>query len=104
MDEVLRAELARLHDENNRQNNRIKELEESMKITQELTTSIHTLAHDMKHMLDEQKEQGKRLDKLESAPAEQWSSMKRTIFNTIVGAGAGAFATGLAYMMAEFIK
>ncbi len=40
----------------------------------------------------------------EAAPAEQWGSMKRTVFNTVIGAGAGAFATGAIYMMAQFIK
>ena len=75
-----------------------------MSLMKELTISVHTLAHDMKQMLDEQKEQGKRLDKLEAAPAEQWGSMKRTVFNTVIGAGAGAFATGAIYMMAQFIK
>ena len=104
MDAEIKAELSRLWDENNRQNERIKEMEEIMKSTQELTISVHTLAHDMKQMLDEQKEQGERLDKLEAAPAEQWDSMKRTVFNTVIGAGAGAFATGVIYMMAQFIK
>ena len=52
----------------------------------------------------EKKNQGARLAKLESEPAERWSSMTRTIFNTIVGAGAGAFATGVIYMMAQHIK
>ena len=30
--------------------------------------------------------------------------MKRTIFNTMVGAMAGALATGLIYIMAQYIK
>lgn len=104
MDRATKVELARLRDEDNRQNQRLRALENSMKLMKELTISVHTLAHDMKQMLDEQKEQGKRLDKLEAAPAEQWGSMKRTVFNTVIGAGAGAFATGAIYMMAQFIK
>ena len=56
----------------------------------------------LKHRMEEQ--QGDRLAKLEAAPAEQWSSMKRTIFNTMVGAMAGALATGLIYIMAQYIK
>ncbi|MFR4441362.1 MAG: hypothetical protein ACLT46_17135 [Hungatella sp.] len=104
MDRATKVELARLRDEDNRQNQRLRALEKSMSLMKELTISVHTLAHDMKQMLDEQKEQGKRLDKLEAAPAEQWGSMKRTVFNTVIGAGAGAFATGAIYMMAQFIK
>lgn len=104
MDRATKVELARLRDEDNRQNQRLRALEKSMSLMKELTISVHTLAHDMKQMLDEQKEQGKRLDKLEAAPAEQWGSMKRTVFNTVIGAGAGAFATGAIYMMAQFIR
>ena len=57
---------------------------------------------NMERMLEEQKSQNERLQKLEQEPAKQWSNMKRTIFNTIVG--AGAFATGIIYTMAQFIK
>ena len=87
MDRATKVELARLRDEDNRQNQRLRALENSMKLMKELTISVHTLAHDMKQMLD-----------------EQWGSMKRTAFNTMIGAGAGAFATGAIYMMAQFIK
>ena len=57
-------------------------------------------------MLEEQRRQGNDIDKLKAEPAEQWSSMKRTIFNTIVGAIAGAIASGLVYAtaMAQYIK
>lgn len=83
---------------------RMGEQEEQSKTIQELVLSVKELALNMQAMLREQGEQGKRLAKLEAEPAEQWSSMKRTIFNTMVGAMAGAVATGLIYIMAQYIK
>ena len=83
---------------------RVTEVELEIKVINNLALSVERLAINMQQMLREQEKQGERLDKLEAAPGEQWSSMKRTIFNTIVGAGAGAFATGIIYMMAQFIK
>lgn len=83
---------------------RMGEQEEQSKMIQELVLSVKELALNMQAMLREQGEQGKRLAKLEAEPAEQWSSMKRTIFNTMVGAMAGAVATGFIYIMAQYIK
>lgn len=76
MDEAVKVELERLRDEDKRQNHRIEELEKISTTIQELAISVHTLAHDMAGMLAEQKEQGNRLDALESAPGKsgtrQW--------------------------------
>lgn len=83
---------------------RMDEQEEQGKSLSSLALSVQKLALSMESMIEEQKNQGARLAKLESEPAERWSSMTRTIFNTIVGAGAGAFATGVIYMMAQHIK
>lgn len=104
MDEAMRSELERLHDEDKRQNCRLDILEKSVSTQQSLAISVEKLAMNMERMLGEQEKQGERLDKLEAAPAEQWSNMKRTIFNTFVGAGAGAFASGVIYMMAQYAK
>lgn len=83
---------------------RMDEQEEQSKTIQDLVLSVKELAINMQSMIEVQSKQGDRLAKLEAAPAEQWSSMKRTIFNTFVGAGAGAIATGAIYMMAQFVK
>lgn len=83
---------------------RMEEQEEQSKTIQELVLSVKELALNMQTMIEVQGKQGDRLAKLEAAPAEQWSSMKRTIFNTIVGAGAGAIAVGLFTMIAQYIK
>lgn len=83
---------------------RMDEQEEQSKTIQELVLSVRELALNMQAMLKEQGDQGKRLAKLEAEPAERWSSMKKTVFNTIVGAMAGAVATGLIYIMAQYAK
>ena len=83
---------------------RMDEQEEQGKSLSSLALSVQKLALSMESMIEEQKNQGARLAKLEAEPAERWSSMTRTIFNTIVGGGAGAFATGVIYMMAQHIK
>lgn len=83
---------------------RMDEQEEQSKTIQELVLSVKELAINMQSMIEVQGKQGSRLAKLEAAPAEQWNSMKRTIFNTIVGAMAGAVASGLIFVMAEFVK
>jgi hypothetical protein len=80
---------------------RMEDQEAQSKTIQELVLSVKELALNMQAMLKEQGSQGERLAKLEAAPGEAWSSMKRTIINTIVGAGAGALATGIFYIIAQ---
>lgn len=83
---------------------RMDEQEEQSKTIQELVLSVKELALNMQTMIEVQGKQGDRLAKLEAEPAERWSSMKKTVFNTIVGAMAGAVATGLIYIMAQYAK
>lgn len=104
MDEAIRVEIERLHDEDRRQNKRLELLEESVKSIQDLTVSVHMLAHDMKQMLEEQKEQGKRLDKLEQEPADAWKRVKTTIITAILSTVAGGLATGLIFMLAHALQ
>lgn len=103
MEAEVKSELERLHDEDNRQNHRLDILEKNMEVTQNIAMSVQRLAINMESMLKEQEKQGERLNKLEAAPADNWNSMQRMIFNTIVGAMAGAIAVGLIYLMAQFI-
>ena len=67
MDEAVKAELARLRDEDNRQNHRIDDLEQSVKAIQDLTISVHALAQDMRQMLSELKDQGSRLERFDGS-------------------------------------
>jgi chromosome segregation ATPase len=102
MDEVTKAELRRIDDENARQNKRIEKLENTMEEIRKISTSVERLAINMENMLSEQKKQGDRLDELEAKPAEAWTTMQRTILTTICGALAGAVAFGLMQMIAVY--
>lgn len=105
MDEMETAIKLENHDQQIKSlKHRMDEQEEQSKTIQELVLSVRELALNMQAMLKEQGDQGKRLAKLEAEPAERWSSMKKTVFNTMVGAGAGAVATGLIYIMAQYIR
>ena len=83
---------------------RIDEIEKKVDTIQSLTISVNKLAVNMEQMLNEQKKQREDIDTLKSEPANQWNSMKRTAFTTIVSVIAGALAVGLVGIIANFIK
>lgn len=83
---------------------RMGDQEEQSKTIQELVLAVKELALNMQAMIKEQSAQGEKIVKLESAPGEAWSNMKRTIVNTVIGVVAGAFATGTILMIAQNIK
>lgn len=82
---------------------RMREQEEQSKVIQDLVLSVKELALNMQAMLKEQAAQGNRLNKLESEPAEQWNNAKKTILNTVLGAIAGAMATGFIYIIVQSV-
>lgn len=79
------AENQRLDDENRRQNKRLDILEENAKAQTALAVSVERLATNMENMLKEQKEQGKRLETLESRDGEMWRKVVTYIATVIVG-------------------
>ena len=79
------AENQRLDDENRRQNKRLDILEENAKAQTALAVSVERLATNMENMLKEQKEQGKRLETLESRAGEMWRKVVAYIATAIVG-------------------
>lgn len=80
----------RIDTENNRQNKRISLLEESLQKTNALTVSIEKMAVSMENMLEEQKKQGERLEKLEKEPADSYRQIKMSIITAIISAVVGA--------------
>lgn len=74
-----------------------------------IVDEIHTMSTTMVQLVQEVKHTNEtvtnldakvdridsRVDEMEKAPAKEWSSTKRTIFNTILGAVAGFLAAGL---------
>lgn len=101
MDDVTKVEIERLNDENTRQNHRIEKLENDMSVINSIAISVERLSINMQHMLEEQKDQGKRLKALEQEPSENWSNAKRTIFNAILGAFASGIGIGLIWLLTQ---
>lgn len=103
MDEATREALGRLDDENSRQNRRLAELEQSAKEMRDIVIAVHELATNMQHMLDEQKKQGARLDKIESEPAQKWRRVGDKAIDTAVGLVFGAIVTGMVMLIAQHL-
>ncbi len=82
---------------------RVGDLEDQTQTIQSLALSIDRLANSIDRMAKEQEKQGERLKKLEDEPAERWNSAKKTAFTTIVSVVAGALATGLIIILAQYI-
>ena len=101
--EEIAVKLAEHNKEIGSLKHRATDLEEQNKTIQELALSGKELAINMRSMMEEQKEQGGRLDALEREPAERWNSAKRSAFTTIVSVVAGALATGLLIMIGQYL-
>ncbi|KLU68251.1 MAG: hypothetical protein RHS_5932 [Robinsoniella sp. RHS] len=102
-DEEVAVRIAEYGKEIGSLKHRTTDLEEQQKSIQELAMSVKELALNMKTMMEEQKKQGERLQKLENEPAERWNSAKKTAFTTIVSVISGALATGLIFMVAQYL-
>lgn len=92
MDETVRVELERIHDEDKRQNKRLDVLEEQGKVLNELAMSVQKLAIGIENLSNKQDSMNERLEEIEQKPAQAWNTMTRTIFTTIVSAIAGGLA------------
>lgn len=66
---------------------RMADCEQEQKTIHDLTAAVKTLATNMEHMLDEQKEQSKRILRLEQAPLDDYRHYKRLV--------VGCFITGI---------
>ena len=75
----------RIDAENNRQNQRIKLLEEQTKQVTDLALSVKELAQSIKQMTETQKEQGEKLERLESRDGEMWRKVTGYIITAILG-------------------
>lgn len=102
-DEEIAIKLTALEHETKSAKHRIDDLEVQNQAIQDLALSVKELTINMGNMLHEQKKQGEDIEKLKAEPGERWSSMKRTVFNQMIGAGAAALAIGLITMMAQYI-
>lgn len=93
-DEAILLKLNDLEHETGSLKHRMKTVEEKSDDIQRLAMSVQELALNMKNMLDEQKEQNKRLSVLEQLPAKRWNNLTATIITAlasgIVGVIVGA--------------
>lgn len=94
-DEEIVVKLISLEHETKSAKHRIDDLEVQNKAIQDLTLSVRELTLNMGNMMEEQRRQGSDIEKLKSEPGENWGDMKRTMINKVVGAVAGAIATGI---------
>lgn len=104
MDDITKAEIERIHDEDTRQNKRLEKLEESVGQLTELVLNIQRLTISVESLTKEVQKQGERVEKLESKPAEAWSTMQRTLFTTIVSAVGGGLAVGFFQVIVNGMK
>lgn len=74
---------------------RVKKLEEVHKLIYDLTLNVRELAISVQSMVEEQKEQGERIKKLEEQPAEKWNLLTKTIVTGVVSAIIGAVMSAL---------
>lgn len=102
--EEIAVKLTALEHETKSAKHRIDDLEAQNQAIQDLALAVKELTINMSNMLEERRRQGKDIEKLKAEPAERWSSMKRTVFNQMIGAGAAALAIGLIIMMAQYVK
>lgn len=75
----------RIDAENERQNQRLKLLEEQTKQVTDIAISVRELAQSVKQMAVTQKEQGEKLEKLESQDGEMWRKVTGYIITAIIG-------------------
>lgn len=101
MDDTVKVELERIHDEDQRQNKRLSELEATVKQLNDIVLSIQRLTMSVESLAKDVHKQGERLEAIEQAPMERINSVKQTIVTTITGIVIGALAVGLIQMIAQ---
>jgi len=68
---------------------RMDDQEKQQNTITELVVSVKELAINMKNMLDEQKAQNDRIQKLEEKPAKRWDTLVDKIISVVIGAAVG---------------
>lgn len=75
----------RMEDEHKRINHRVSIIEDTVKQIEELTISVREMAVSMRSMLEEQQEQGSRLETLENRDGEMWRKVAGYAITAVVG-------------------
>ncbi len=100
---ISRAEhnefVKRMDDEHKRMNNRIVILEKSGEQMQALITNVGKMAVNMEHMVEEQRSQSERLERLESIPNQNWNVIKNSVFAALGAAVGGAIISAIIFFL-----
>lgn len=83
----------RMNDEHGRQNKRISLLEEKTEENNKLLLAIERLTSSIKNMQEELKNQGDRLNILESRDGEMWRKVMSHVITTAIGILVGLIFT-----------
>ena len=93
MEYISRAEhdefAKRIHDEDARQNHRIKELEDKVDATNKLLVVIEKLTNNIENMQKEIKRQGERLLVIENRDGENWRKAVWLVVSLVIGGVVG---------------
>ncbi|MBQ8538890.1 MAG: hypothetical protein IJ433_04500 [Ruminococcus sp.] len=89
----------RMDDEHKRMNNRIVILEKSSQEMQALINNVGKMAVIMEHMVEEQRSQSERLERLEKLPLNNWNIVKNGVYNAIGASIGGAIIAAILYFM-----
>ena len=105
MDEVEIARTLENHDQHIKSlERRMTNQEEKMNVLTDLTMSVQRLALGMDTMTAKQDDMNVRLQEIEKKPAQNWNTMTRTIFTTIVSAIAGGLAVWIVTGLAAYMR
>ncbi len=95
MEKVFEETTKRIDEENDRQNERILNLENSYKIVTQLSIHMERLATNMEVMAKELAKQGSKLNDLEMKPAKRWDLLVAGVISSVIGAIVGFIANGI---------
>lgn len=98
---ITRAEhneyVKRMEDEHKRLHNRLVNMESTTKDMHELINNVSIMATNMEHMVDEQRNQNERLQRLEKLPLNSWNTIKNGLYNAIGASIGGAVIAAILY-------
>ncbi len=109
-DQEIAVNLAKVDERARSNTHRLDKLEPVVDELHNMGKAMVEMSAEMKHQketLDRIDGKIERIDgkveEIEKEPAARWNNMTRTIFTTIVSTVAGALATGLVILMAQYV-
>jgi len=88
-DEEIAVKFAEHNKEIGSAKHRLNDVEREQKTIRELVVAVKELALNMQHMIEEQKEQGQRLEVLEKEPSVRLAQIKTAIITALITALVG---------------